>query len=59
MSDTNKNSNKTNEKLESLKNEVAEELDIDLDAEDLTSKEAGEVGGEMVKRMVEEAKSNN
>lgn len=59
MSDTNKNSNKTNEKLESLKNEVAEELYIDLDAEDLTSKEAGEVGGEMVKRMVEEAKSNN
>ena len=36
-----------------FKNEVASELGVNLKKENLTTKEAGKVGGEMVKRMVE------
>lgn len=41
--------------LDKFKNEVASELGVDLKAKNLTSKDAGRVGGEMVKRMIEKA----
>lgn len=44
--------------LNRLKFEVAEQLGIDLNKgynDDLTSKEAGSVGGQMVKKMIEQA----
>lgn len=45
--------NKDNrEMLDKFKTEVASELGIDLEKENLTSREAGSVGGEMVKRMI-------
>lgn len=47
---------KNNDKKENLnkfKIEVASELGVDLTKDNLTAKEAGTVGGEMVKRMVE------
>ncbi|MDO4565450.1 MAG: alpha/beta-type small acid-soluble spore protein [Clostridia bacterium] len=49
------------EKLESLKSEVASSLNVDLKQGyngDLTSREAGSVGGEMVKRMIAYAQNN-
>jgi hypothetical protein len=52
------NKNK-NELLNGLKNEVAAELHINLKDGDnghLTSREAGYIGGGMVKRLVEKAK---
>lgn len=48
-------------KLESLKSEVASSLNINLKQGyngDLTSREAGSVGGEMVKRMIAYAQNN-
>ena len=47
--------NKKNE-LESMKNEIASEFNVDLKSENLTSKEAGKVGGEMTKQLVNKAK---
>jgi hypothetical protein len=50
--------NKSNETLSSLKMEVASELGVNLKEGyngNLTSKEAGSVGGEMVKRMITNA----
>lgn len=48
-----KNQNKENkEKLNRFKTEVASELGVDLKKANLTAKEAGSVGGEMVKRMI-------
>ena len=46
--------------LESLKNEVANQLNIDLKgySGDLTTREAGSVGGEMVKRMIAYAENH-
>ena len=47
--------------LQSFKYEVANALNVDLKQGyngDLTSREAGSVGGEMVKRMIEYAQSN-
>lgn len=47
--------------LESLKSEVANQLNIDLDSDyngSLTTREAGSVGGEMVKRMIAYAQNN-
>ena len=38
---------------DNFKTEVSSELGIDLKKENLTTKEAGKVGGEMVRRMVE------
>lgn len=49
------------QKLDSLKMEVASSLNVNLKEGyngDLTSREAGTVGGEMVKRMVQYAKDN-
>lgn len=46
-------------KLESWKAEAASSLNVDLNrGGDITAKEAGSVGGEMVKRMISYAKSN-
>lgn len=48
-------------KLESLKSEVASSLNVNLKQGyngDLTSREAGSVGGEMVKRMIAYAQNN-
>ena len=48
-------------KLQSFKSEVASSLNIDLKQGyngDLTSREAGSIGGEMVKRMIEYAEKN-
>lgn len=47
-----KSENKRNSALQNMKNEVASELGIDLKKENLTAKEAGSVGGQMVKRMI-------
>jgi hypothetical protein len=50
--------NKSNEALNSFKMEVASELGINLKEGyngDITAKEAGSVGGEMVKRMIKKA----
>lgn len=49
------------EKMNSLKNEVASSLNVNLKQAyngDLTSREAGSIGGEMVKRMIAYAQSN-
>lgn len=48
-------------KLQSFKSEVASSLNIDLKQGyngDLTSREAGSIGGEMVKRMIAYAEKN-
>ncbi len=48
-------------KLDSLKTEVANSLNVNLKQGyngDLTSREAGSVGGEMVKRMIAYAQNN-
>ena len=48
-------------KLESLKTEVANQLNVNLKQGyngDLTSREAGSIGGEMVKRMISYAQNN-
>ena len=45
--------------LNNFKNEVASELGVNLKKENLTTKEAGKVGGEMVKRMVESYQNKN
>lgn len=47
------NNKETKKALNNFKTEVASELGIDLKKANLTAKEAGSVGGEMVKRMVE------
>lgn len=49
------------QKLESLKSEVASSLNVNLKQGyngDLTAREAGSVGGEMVKRMIAYAQNN-
>jgi hypothetical protein len=43
--------------LNNLKTEVASELGVDLKSASLTSKDAGRVGGQMVKRLIEEAEN--
>lgn len=62
-----RNSNSSNtssdsrNKLQSFKSEVASSLNIDLKQGyngDLTSREAGSIGGEMVKRMIAYAEKN-
>ena len=55
----NESSNKSN--LENLKAEVASSLNINMSSGEngeLTSREAGSIGGEMVKRMIEYAEKN-
>ena len=49
------------DKLSSLKSEVASSLNVNLKQGyngDLTSREAGSIGGEMVKRMIAYAENN-
>jgi hypothetical protein len=51
------NRNKQNQKLQNMKYEIANELGVNLKQGyngDLTAKEAGYVGGYMVKRMIEQ-----
>ena len=51
----------SNQTMESFKTEVANSLNVNLKQGyngDLTSKEAGSIGGEMVKRMIAYAESN-
>ena len=58
---SNNTSNDSKSKLQSFKSEVASSLNIDLKQGyngDLTSREAGSIGGEMVKRMIEYAEKN-
>ncbi len=61
---TNNSSNSTNSnkaKLQSLKTEVASSLNVNLKQGyngDITAREAGSIGGEMVKRMIAYAESN-
>ncbi|MDO4853609.1 MAG: alpha/beta-type small acid-soluble spore protein, partial [Clostridia bacterium] len=52
---------KSKSSLQNLKSEVASSLNINLDPDEngnLTTREAGSIGGEMVKRMVEYAEQN-
>ena len=49
--------NNNKESLQNFKYEVASELGVDLNDTQLTAKEAGSVGGEMVKRMIQNAKT--
>lgn len=43
--------------LDKFKMEVASELGVDLKSEALTAKDAGRVGGQMVKRLIEQAEN--
>lgn len=43
--------------LNNLKTEVATELGVDLKATNLTSRDAGRVGGQMVKKLIEKAEN--
>ena len=47
---------KKNNAFNNYKVEVAKELGVDLNDPNLTAKEAGSVGGEMVKRMIDSYK---
>lgn len=57
-----KNANKSNssakDALERMKMEVASEMGVDLKSENLTAKDAGRVGGQMTKKLVEKAEEN-
>lgn len=58
---SNNNSNSSNSKatLETFKNEVASSLNVNLNqGGNLTARDAGSVGGEMVKRMIAYAEQN-
>ena len=44
--------------LDNMKNEIASELGIDLKSENLTAKQAGKVGGEIVRRLIKSAEEN-
>ena len=60
-SSNNNMSSDSKNKLQSFKSEVASSLNIDLKQGyngDLTSREAGSIGGEMVKRMIAYAEKN-
>lgn len=43
--------------LDKMKNEISSELGVNLKSEGLTAKEAGKVGGEMTRRLVEMAEN--
>ena len=43
--------------LNNLKTEVATELGVDLKATNLTSRDSGRVGGQMVKKLIEKAEN--
>lgn len=44
--------------MDKFKMEVATELGVDLKSESLTARDAGKVGGTMVKRLIEKAEQN-
>lgn len=44
--------------LDKMKMEVANELGIDLKSENLTAKDAGKVGGQMVKKLISKAEQS-
>lgn len=44
--------------MDKFKMEVATELGVDLKSENLTARDAGKVGGTMVKRLIEKAEQN-
>ena len=47
-----------NKELNNMKEEIAKELGVNLKDEKLTAKEAGKVGGNMTKQLVENGKKN-
>ncbi len=53
--------NQNKKKLESFKSEVASSLGVNLNQDyngDITARQAGSIGGEMVKRMIAYAENN-
>lgn len=46
------------EAMNKFKTEVASELGVDLKSENLTARDAGKVGGTMVKKLIEKAEQN-
>lgn len=48
---------KKNQNLNSMKEEVAKELGVNLKDKNLTAKEAGKVGGKMTQELVNKAKN--
>ncbi|NLL31692.1 MAG: alpha/beta-type small acid-soluble spore protein [Clostridiales bacterium] len=56
-----RNSNKKNPGLQNLKNQVSSEFGVTFGeySGDLTAKQCGSVGGEMVKRMIESYAGKN
>ena len=46
------------EAMNKLKEETASELGIDLNDENLSAQDAGKVGGQMTKKLVEQAEKN-
>lgn len=44
--------------MDKFKMEVATELGVDLRSKNLTARDAGKVGGTMVKRLIEKAEQN-
>ena len=47
-----------NEELKNMKEEIASELGVDLKNKNLTARDAGKVGGQMTKELVEKGKKN-
>ena len=44
--------------LDKMKMEVATELGVDLKSENLTARDAGRVGGEIVRKLIKKAEEN-
>lgn len=44
--------------MDKFKMEVASELGVDLKSENLTAKDAGRVGGQIVKKLIEQAEDS-
>lgn len=44
--------------MDKFKMEVANELGVDLKSENLTARDAGRVGGEIVRRLIKNAEDN-
>ncbi len=62
MDKTKQNTSQAKEKMNSMKNEVAGQLGINLKQGyngDLTSREAGYIGGYMVKKMIEDVEKQH
>lgn len=58
---SNNNNREMKSRLSSLKTEVAQSMNVNLSKGyngDITSREAGSIGGEMVKRMIQYAEQN-